>query len=58
MLSIEVPYFLTNKEWYTVDEEETDGRGYKLTDKAPEEARESYEAFYATETDRNGWESK
>jgi len=42
----EMPYFLTNPEWYTVDPDD-DERGYKLTDKAPEEAIESYNEFYS-----------
>lgn len=39
----ELPYFLENKEWYYYDDEE--GK-YKLTDKATEEAKKSYEEFY------------
>lgn len=38
------PYFMKNKEWYYFDEEEF---CYKLTDKAPEEAKKSYAEFYA-----------
>ena len=37
------PYFMTNKAWYYFDEEEF---CYKLTDKAPAEARKSYQEFY------------
>lgn len=37
------PYFMKNKEWYYFDEKEF---VYKLTDKAPKEAKESYEQFY------------
>lgn len=37
------PYFMTNKEWYYFDENEF---CYKLTEKAPKEARESYKEFY------------
>ena len=37
------PYFLENKEWYYYDERE---EIYKLTDKAPKEAIESYKEFY------------
>lgn len=45
-----MPYFLTNKEWYVmVIPKENNGRGYKLTDKAPPEAIESYKEFYAEE---------
>ena len=39
MLKAKTPYFLTNKEWYYYDMKT--GR-YKLTDKAPEKAIESY----------------
>lgn len=46
-----IPYFMTNEEWYervdvfseTVPD---DDRGYVLTDKAPQEAIDSYNAFY------------
>lgn len=37
------PYFMTNKDWYYYDEEEFK---YKLTDKAPPKAVESYNEFY------------
>lgn len=37
------PYFMHDETWYYFDEEEF---CYKLTDKAPEEARKSYKAFY------------
>ena len=39
----DVPYFFTNKEWYYYDEKE---EIYKLTDKAPKEAIDSYNEFY------------
>ena len=39
----EKPYFLKDPSWYYFDEDEVK---YKLTDKAPEEARKSYEEFY------------
>lgn len=39
----EEPYFMKNKEWYYYDEKE--GKLF-LTDKAPKEARESYEEYY------------
>jgi hypothetical protein len=42
-MRVEEPYFMSNKEWYYFDEEEF---CYKLTDKAPKEAVESYEEFY------------
>ena len=42
---IEMPYFMTNKEWYYYD-----GEMLKLTDKAPKKAIESYKEFYATDT--------
>ena len=38
------PYFMTNPEWYYHDKKEWK---YKLTDKAPKEAVESYKEFYA-----------
>ena len=43
MLETKQPYFLKNEEWYYYD-----GKTNKfyLTDKAPEEARKSYEEFY------------
>ena len=37
------PYFMENEEWYYFDPEEW---CYKLTDKAPTEAVESYKEFY------------
>lgn len=37
------PYFMKNKEWYYWDENEWK---YKLTDKASQEAIESYKKFY------------
>ena len=45
---MDMPYFLENQEWYT---EYRDGRGrlkFKLTDKAPKEAIESYYKYYKT----------
>ena len=41
-----LPYFMENDEWFYYDEEE---EIFKLTDKAPEKARESYKEFYGTE---------
>jgi hypothetical protein len=41
----EKPYFMQNDEWYYFDEKEFI---YKLTDKAPKEAVESYKEFYAS----------
>lgn len=38
------PYFMKNKDWYYFDEESF---MYKLTDKAPTEARDSYNEFYS-----------
>ena len=40
---VSVPYFMENKEWYYWDEKEWK---YKLTDKAPKEAIDSYKEFY------------
>lgn len=37
------PYFMTNKNWFYFDEKEWK---YKLTDKAPKKAVESYKEFY------------
>ena len=50
MLFNRKPYFMNDPEWYEeVDLMSSDDdldRGYILTDKAPERARESYDAFY------------
>lgn len=50
----EIPYFMTNRAWYTTTEDEgidgfffDDDRGYHIHDDAPEEAKKSYEEFYA-----------
>lgn len=43
MTSIVMPYFMENKDWYVYDKEK--GK-YILTDKAPEEAKKSYDEFY------------
>ena len=45
---IEAPYFITNEEWYYYDEEK---EIYKLTDKAPEKAKQSYEEYYSEDDD-------
>ena len=45
MIIIEIPKFLENPLWYDINTD-PNGPGYVLTDKAPEEARESYEEFY------------
>ena len=37
------PYFMTNKEWYYFDENEWE---YKLTNKATNKAKHSYNEFY------------
>lgn len=39
-----VPYFLTNKEWFYIDENKYT---YILTDKATKKAKESYETYFA-----------
>ena len=39
------PFFMNNPDWYYFDEEDWK---YRLTDKAPKEARDSYEDFYAS----------
>lgn len=41
---IDMPYFMENEDWYYFDENEF---RYKLTEKAPKKARESYKQFYA-----------
>lgn len=38
-----MPYFMTNKEWYYFDAKDFK---YKLTDKAPKKAVDSYKEFY------------
>lgn len=43
----EMPYFMTNEEWYVIDPED-DECAYKLTDKAPQEAIDSYNDFRST----------
>lgn len=40
---IDMPYFMKNEKWYKFDYEK---RKYKLTDKAPKEATDSYNEFY------------
>jgi hypothetical protein len=40
---LEMPYFMTDKEWFYFDEKEWK---YKLTEKATKEAMESYKEFY------------
>ncbi len=47
----ERPYFMSNKEWYTHDDKHNK---FVLTDKAPEEARKSYEKFYEYHYDSFG----
>lgn len=42
-MRVPIPYFMKNKEWYYFDE---DDFMYKLTDKAPEEAKKSYNEYY------------
>ena len=39
-----MPYFMENEEWFYFDSSE---KIYKLTDKAPKKARESYKEFYS-----------
>lgn len=41
---LEKPYFMTNKDWYYHDPKKN---RLFLTDKAPKEAKESYDKFYA-----------
>lgn len=42
-MTLTKPYFMENEEWYYFDE---DSFMYKLTDKAPKEARDSYKEYY------------
>ena len=44
MIIDEMPYFLNNKEWYWKSAGQI---GYKLTDKAPPKAKQSYKEFYS-----------
>ena len=53
-IDVEDLYFLKDKSWYTTPEDEgmndlffPDGRGYHITDSAPEKAKKSYEKFYS-----------
>ena len=49
-----VPYFMKNKDWYYWDEK---AERFKLTNKAPKEAIESYNEWYSEEeiyVDENG----
>jgi hypothetical protein len=43
-MTLEKPYFMENSEWYFFDEEEM---MYKLTEKAPKKAVESYKEYYS-----------
>lgn len=43
-MTVDQPYFMSNKDWYYFDENEF---CYKLTEAAPEKAKQSYEEFYA-----------
>lgn len=45
MIIFDRPYFLENEEWYEINDGE--GRGYILTDKAPQKAIDSYNQYYA-----------
>ena len=42
-MQVEKPFFMNNTEWYYFDEKEFK---YKLTDKATDKAKKSYEEFY------------
>ena len=42
--NLPIPYFMENKEWYYYDDEE---EIYKLTDKATEKAKQSYNEYYS-----------
>lgn len=50
-MDVDKPLFLDNPDWYESvdvmrDGFPEDGRGYHLTDKAPQDAIESYRQFY------------
>lgn len=42
----DIPYFMNNPDWYYFDDK---AFCYKLTDKAPKEAKDSYNEFYSDE---------
>lgn len=48
MKDVRMPYFMENDDWFYYDEE---SEIFKLTDKAPEKAIESYKEFYESEND-------
>lgn len=51
MIFSKKPLFMQNEAWYEkvdlMTSQDEDDRGYILTDMAPKEARESYDAYYA-----------
>ena len=50
MFSVGKPYFMKNKEWYYFDKKEY---CIKLTDKAPEKAKQSYKEFLEVENGKD-----
>ena len=60
-----MPYFMTNPDWYISPYEDEgelnitdEEKRYQLTDKAPQEAIDSYNAYYnAIEEQRNKFEA-
>ena len=44
----DMPYFMSNKDWYTFDFEK---RRFVLTEKAPEKAKESYAEYLKRKDD-------
>ena len=44
-MTIEKPFFMSNKEWLYLDEDKTQ---YFLTENPPEKAKKSYEEFYSS----------
>lgn len=42
-MTLKKPYFMSNPEWFYFDKSNIK---YKLTDKAPQKAKEDYEIFY------------
>ena len=51
-MMLKEPYFMSNEDWYYFDEKEWK---YKLTDKAPLAAIDSYNEFYGVTTDVGGY---
>ena len=52
---VDMPYFMTDDKWYYYD---YDDKKYKLTDEAPEKAKESYVEFYKEVNYRYGKQNR